>query len=128
MEILSQIIIAGLVVGSVSFTISMSSIFLGFREWISPKSHFMEKLIHCPWCLAHWVCGLMLLMTTNILVDVSILPGVAGVLFNGLYTLFAIVGVSGLLHYVLLRAYDPAKKIEKMREIDQRKSMKSPNQ
>lgn len=124
METLSLIIIASSVVGGISFTITMSSVFLGFREWISPKSKFIEKLIHCPWCLAHWICGVMLLGSTDLVVEVSTLQGLFGTGFNFIYTLFAIIGFSGIFHYVLLRAFDPAKKAEKLREIEKKKAKK----
>lgn len=109
------------VVGSISFTITMSSMFLGFREAVSKRNKFLEKMLHCPWCLGHWVAFIAILVLGNF----SLIIVSPYWLLNFLYTSFAVIGFSGLFHYVLLIAYDPAKKAEKLREIEKRKAEKS---
>jgi len=139
-----MIIISALVVSAISFNVSMSWIFLNFREWISSKSKFLEKLIHCPWCFAHYVTFVMLLVIPSLIIDVVPKQSISDIIFhfsllkditqvfinflvlsiNFLFTSFSIVGLTGLIHYILLIAYDPAKKAEKLREIEKRKLSK----
>ena len=107
---------------SISYTISYTSIFLGFREWISKFHHKLEELIHCPYCLCHYVI-LTIMFTTN---DISskLVPITNNIVYNFLFTWFCIVCVTSLLHCVMLIAYRPVMKYmtdRKIAKIQQRK-------
>ena len=105
MGIIAYIILVALCAASISYTISYTSIFLGFREWISKFHHKLEELIHCPYCLCHYVI-LTIMFTTN---DISskLVPIANNIVYNFLFTWFCIVCITSLLHCVMLIAYRP---------------------
>lgn len=105
MGIIVYIILVALCAASISYTISYTSIFLGFREWISKFHHKLEELIHCPYCLCHYVI-LTIMFTTN---DISskLVPITNNIVYNFLFTWFCIVCITSLLHCVMLIAYRP---------------------
>ena len=122
MGIIAYIILVALCAASISYTISYTSIFLGFREWISKFHHKLEELIHCPYCLCHYVI-LTIMFTTN---DISskLVPITNNIIYNFLFTWFCIVCVTSLLHCVMLIAYRPVMKYmtdRKIAKIQQRK-------
>ena len=122
MGIIVYIILVALCAASISYTISYTSIFLGFREWISKFHHKLEELIHCPYCLCHYVI-LTIMFTTN---DISseLVPIRNNIVYNFLFTWFCIVCVTSLLHCVMLIAYRPVMKYmtdRKIAKIQQRK-------
>lgn len=122
MGMIVYIILVALCAASISYTISYTSIFLGFREWISKFHHKLEELIHCPYCLCHYVI-LTIMFTTN---DISskLVPITNNIVYNFLFTWFCIVCVTSLLHCVMLIAYRPVMKYmtdRKIAKIQQRK-------
>lgn len=122
MGMVVYIILVALCAASISYTISYTSIFLGFREWISKFHHKLEELIHCPYCLCHYVI-LTIMFTTN---DISskLVPIANNIVYNFLFTWFCIVCVTSLLHCVMLIAYRPVMKYmtdRKIAKIQQRK-------
>lgn len=122
MGILVYIILVALCAASISYTISYTSIFLGFREWISKFHHKLEELIHCPYCLCHYVI-LTIMFTTN---DISskLVPIANNIVYNFLFTWFCIVCITSLLHCVMLIAYRPVMKYmtdRKIAKMQQRK-------
>ena len=122
MGIIIYIILVALCAASISYTISYTSIFLGFREWISKFHHKLEELIHCPYCLCHYII-LTIMFTTN---DISskLVPIANNIVYNFLFTWFCIVCVTSLLHCVMLIAYRPVIQYmtdRKIAKIKQRK-------
>ena len=122
MGMVVYIVLVALCAASISYTISYTSIFLGFREWISKFHHKLEELIHCPYCLCHYVI-LTIMFTTN---DISskLVPITNNIVYNFLFTWFCIVCVTSLLHCVMLIAYRPVMKYmtdRKIAKIQQRK-------
>ena len=122
MGMVVYIILVALCAASISYTISYTSIFLGFREWISKFHHKLEELIHCPYCLCHYVI-LTIMFTTN---DISskLVPITNNIVYNFLFTWFCIVCITSLLHCVMLIAYRPIMKYmtdRKIAKIQQRK-------
>jgi hypothetical protein len=112
---IESILILALCVSSASFTITTTSIFKEVREKLSGIHHKIEELIHCPWCLSHWITFVVLLMIGNWI-------EITGWYFvDFLLNTFAITCMSGIFHFVLLRTYEPvakamvARQIEKMR-------------
>lgn len=122
MGIIVYIILVALCAASISYTISYTSIFLGFREWISKFHHKLEELIHCPYCLCHYII-LTIMFTTN---DISskLVPIANNIIYDFLFTWFCIVCVTSLLHCVMLIAYRPVIQYmtdRKIAKIKQRK-------
>lgn len=108
-----SLFVAALVCSGVSFTITTTSIFAGFRELVSRIHPKLEELIFCPWCLSHYIAFAMLSFLKVPVVEVT------GLWFlDALFTTFAIVTLSGLLHFVLLRAYKPVSETMAQRKID----------
>lgn len=113
---------------SVSFTVTSTGIFKPFREWISKFHTKIEDLIHCPWCFGHW-CVFILLLTS----DLPVVVVSHYWLYNFLFTAFIMCSIQGLVHYVLLRAYEPVakylinRKLEAMKEKS-RKAANEPNE
>ena len=105
MGIIAYIILVALCAASISYTISYTSIFLGFREWISKFHHKLEELIHCPYCLCHYVILTIMFTTNNI--SSKLVPITNNIVYNFLFTWFCIVCVTSLLHCVMLIAYRP---------------------
>ena len=122
MGIIVYIILVALCAASISYTISYTSIFLGFREWISKFHHKLEELIHCPYCLCHYVILTIMFTTNNI--SSKLVPIANNIVYNFLFTWFCIVCVTSLLHCVMLIAYRPVMKYmtdRKIAKIQQRK-------
>ena len=122
MGMVVYMVLVALCAASISYTISYTSIFLGFREWISKFHHKLEELIHCPYCLCHYVI-LTIMFTTN---DISskLVPITDNIVYNFLFTWFCIVCVTSLLHCVMLIAYRPVMQYmtdRKIAKIQQRK-------
>ena len=105
MGIIAYIILVALCAASISYTISYTSIFLGFREWISKFHHKLEELIHCPYCLCHYIILTIMFTTNNI--SSKLVPITNNIVYNFLFTWFCIVCITSLLHCVMLIAYRP---------------------
>ena len=122
MGIIVYIILVALCAASISYTISYTSIFLGFREWISKFHHKLEELIHCPYCLCHYIILTIMFTTNNI--SSKLVPIANNIIYNFLFTWFCIVCVTSLLHCVMLIAYRPVIQYmtdRKIAKIKQRK-------
>jgi hypothetical protein len=96
---MTSILIASFCCAAISFTITTTSIFESLRNLVAKIHPKLDELIHCPWCLNHYVVLVYLLVTLNF-----------STLVEALVYLFAIVGMGGLIHHVLLRAYEPIAK------------------
>ena len=122
MGIIVYIILVALCAASISYTISYTSIFLGFREWISKFHHKLEELIHCPYCLCHYIILTIMFTTNNI--SSKLVPIANNIVYDFLFTWFCIVCVTSLLHCVMLIAYRPVIQYmtdRKIAKIKQRK-------
>lgn len=106
-------------VSSASFTITFTGIFKEIREKISKEHHKLEELIHCPWCLSHWITFLFLIITGQEIEFTGIW------LLDFMMTTFTITLLSGLGHYVLLRAYEPVGKAMAARQIEKLRNNKA---
>jgi hypothetical protein len=49
------VIYLSVVTASVSFTVTETKLFKGFREWLNGKSSFLGDLMSCGYCFGHWV-------------------------------------------------------------------------
>jgi len=52
-----EIILLALAVASTSVTISKSNALEWFRNQVSRLGSWAEELIHCPYCLSHWIAA-----------------------------------------------------------------------
>ena len=104
----------------ISFTMTYTSIFKWFRELLSKIHPKVEELVNCPWCFNHWVTIVMLFVA-----DIDLLPLTKYTVVNFLFTLFVLTTISGLIHYVLLRAYEPVAKLTAARQLEKLRSKQS---
>jgi hypothetical protein len=105
---------------SISFTMTYTSIFKWFRELLSKVHPKVEELVNCPWCFNHWVTIVMLFVA-----EIDLLPLTKYTVVNFLFTLFVLTTISGLIHYVLLRAYEPVAKLAAARYLEKLRSKQS---
>lgn len=117
-----NILILGLIVGAVTFTTSTTSIMLWPRELLSKIHHKIEELVHCPWCTGFWL-SILLVSTTTLELPTLYKWAFLDVICNS----FASLAISGLVHYVLLRAYEPVSKYLVMRSLEKLKNKKNSN-
>ena len=116
-HIMEHVLILSSIVASISFTITSSGIFKPVREWVSTWHQKIDDLIHCPYCLGHWVAFGTLVIIDDLPVHYS-----EYWFINFLLSAFAIVGVASLMHYVMLRAYEPVAKLAMFRELEKAKA------
>lgn len=109
MMMMSNILIAALCCASISFTITTTSIFRGFRDWLGKFHPKLDELIHCPWCLNHYIVLLWWIIGQE-----------PFNLFDTISYIFSIICLGGLIHYVLIRAYEPIAKRLLERKLKQK--------
>lgn len=114
------IIVVAMCAASISFTITTTSIFLWFRELISPIHHKIEELIHCPYCISHYIILVIMLLTS----DIPYFHIFSYTILNFLFLWFVIVALVALLHNTILKAYKPVtdymiyRKLQKLKAQD----------
>src|SRR5690349_21038171 len=65
-----QFLFLALAVAAISFTISKSSmpVIAAARAWVTERSDFLDRLLHCPYCTSHWVALAAMLLYHPIVV------------------------------------------------------------
>ena len=119
MEKYGNLLIAALCCAAISHTLCITSIFKQPREYLSKIHPKIEQLVHCPWCLGHYIVFLYLMIP-----GIKFFPASDYNLVNFIITWFDIICIMGIIHYVLLRAYEPVAKIGAQRKIDKLKEAK----
>lgn len=111
---------------SISYTISVAGIFKWLRDWAADHiGGKIEELIHCPYCLGHYVILVIMLTTKDIC---SYLIPVTGlVIYDFLFTWFCIVCILSLLHYFMNLAYKPIAENEGIRERIKMQKLRNTN-
>lgn len=110
----TYILTVALCAASISYTISVTSIFEWLRNLIT--NHIggkIEKLIHCPYCIGHYV--VLVIMFTTEYVENYLIPITNILVYDFLFTWFCIVCVLSLLHYFMNLAYKPIAENEGLR-------------
>lgn len=51
---------AGVATGIVSLTLTRSRPLRGIRNWIRYKSDWAGELVTCPYCMSHWIAGVLI--------------------------------------------------------------------
>lgn len=98
---------------SISFTITTTSMFKWLRELISPVHHKLEELIHCPWCLSHYIA----LVIMGIFYDKVLFLDI-NIWLHLILNWFALLCPVGIFHFVFLRAYKPVAEAMFDREME----------
>lgn len=60
---MTRLVILGLAVGALSFTITRSSmpLVVRVRMALMSKGKFWQGLLHCPYCFSHWVSAALVI-------------------------------------------------------------------
>lgn len=107
--VLALIIIA-FTVASITFTITMTSIFESVRDSISKVHPKLDELIHCPYCLGHYISFLLILYTGFRIPIFNIY------FLDCIMTVFPIMALVAILHKPILMAYEPVAKMKLLKE------------
>ena len=74
-----RLLVLALATSAISVTITRSGVFLGFRNFVAKHSSWFGDLVHCPYCISHWVSlvllwwyGLRILPETHWLVNLLV--------------------------------------------------------
>lgn len=106
-------IVISFCIASISYTICVTSIFKWFRELVSDIHPKIEELVHCPYCLGHYIAIVILIMT-----DFRINCIDDAIFVNFIVTWFSIMGAVGCIHYVMNRSYEPIAKAMVSRKLE----------
>ncbi len=97
-------IILALCLSTISFTISFTGIFEPLRDLLSKIHPKIEELVNCPFCLSHWIVIFFSFFLYGVLTPEPVV-GIYWIDFVA--NAFAIICISAMIHFVLLRAYKP---------------------
>lgn len=90
-----NLVLIGLATGSLSMTLSRSSLFKAPRDWLNEHLPLAGKLASCGYCLSHWIAlGLMLLGQVG-----------TGNLLTAFLCWFAAVTIAGVSAFFIRLAY-----------------------
>ena len=122
-DILVYVVLVALCAASISYTITFAGIFKKVVDWIGSKNEWLDELVHCPYCFGHYVVLTIMLTTSNI--SKYLLPITSSIVYNFLFTWFAIICVMSMFHYVMLHAYGVIAEIETKRKLKRAKEQNS---
>lgn len=107
---MNSLIIAGLAVASISYTISIAKIFKNQREWIKSKNSWLGELLSCPYCTSHYVSmAVSPWIFTNIQIPAII---------NFIITTFCLVAIAALwTQIILLLSLKSTQEVENLRQL-----------
>ena len=105
-----------LIVASVSFTVAVTSIFQPVRRIVSGWHPKLEELIHCPYCLGHYIAFALMLFVRMPLEFSDVF------LISYLASSFAVMGMVALMHFFIVRAYQPIAEMEDIRKALKRQA------
>lgn len=54
-----ELLLLALATSAISITIARGGIFQWLRDWIHDHNLWLGKLVACPYCLSHWVAGVL---------------------------------------------------------------------
>lgn len=102
---------------SISYTITSTSIFGWLRKFISNKLPKLETLIHCPYCLGHYIVAILMYIieTSNYFYYTVVINFTKIYWIDCIITWFALVGLMSLFHFIILLAYKPVAEAKAMR-------------
>jgi hypothetical protein len=107
------------IAAAISYTVAMTSMFKRVRENFGSWHPKLDELIHCPWCFGHYVVFVIfLILPTSYIPWITIAPNSYTVkTLNFFFSSFSVIGMMGVIHYVLLRTYEPVAKAAAARGV-----------
>lgn len=95
-----------------SYIIACSAIMKPLRNQISKLGKMWEKFIHCPFCIGCWLAAIPI--------------GIYAVKWWAVIIMFfGTISIMALLHFIMLRAYEPIAKLATLRKIQEHQKQKS---
>lgn len=91
---LHDLVILSLAVAALSMTVAKSNVMAWLRDFVSEFGAWAEELIHCPYCLSHWLAVVGVVMWLNGSVIELVISGLAVVTLASLASL-------GITHFFL---------------------------
>lgn len=89
-----ELTILSLAIAAASMTITKSNAMDWFRGLVSKLGHWFEDLIHCPYCLSHWLAAFSVVAWFRGSLGEMIITGLAVVTLASLASL-------GIIHFFL---------------------------
>ena len=59
---ITKLVLFSLAVSAASMTLGVSGIAKPWREWMQARNVWLGHLAHCPYCLAHWLAFLAVIV------------------------------------------------------------------
>lgn len=87
----------GVAVACVSVTLTRSYLFENLRNWICRKNKFIGKLISCPYCAAHWIGFIFIVVYSPVPFTPALRSPTLSILFSVATGLFFTVAVSSIV-------------------------------
>lgn len=120
---MEKFLILTLAIASVSFTVTVTGIFKPVREKVGKIHSKIDELLHCPYCFGHWVTFATVYFTGTPYTFTR--WGFYSPFADFLISCFAIMGAVGIVHHVLLRAYEPVAKSATKRKLENLQNQQS---
>jgi len=89
-----EIILVSLAIAAASMTVSKSNAMFWFRQLVSKLGYWFKELIHCPYCLSHWLAAIIAIAMFRAPVGEMVITGLAMVTLASLASL-------GITHFFL---------------------------
>lgn len=88
------VLLLACVVGSVSYTLTRSTLFMGFRRCVTMRYGALAEIgIKCPYCVGHWVSAVAVLAFATKLAPITGVPILDGPFYIFLLAWLQIVAV-----------------------------------
>lgn len=62
MRVIEELLILSLATAAISMTVAKAPVFESVRYWFDGRNEWLADLIHCPYCLSHWVAFLAVIV------------------------------------------------------------------
>lgn len=97
-----RLLVLALATSAISVTITRSGVFHGPRDWIADRSQWFGELVHCPYCMSHWVSLVLMLWY-----DLRIVPDTYW-LVDLVVSALAVVAVASFFTLIVMLSYKHA--------------------
>lgn len=117
---MEKFLIISLAVASVSYTVTQTPLFKPFRDLVGRIHPKIDQLFHCPYCFGHWLTFAVIWYTDNPISFVKY--GYYYPAIDFLISSFAVMGAAAVLHFLIVRAYEPIIREQFEREMRRAKN------
>lgn len=93
---LQQIAVLALATSAISITVARGGVFSSQRKWLLKHHNWLGRLASCPYCMSHWVAGVLVAIYQPVVVAVW-LP------LDLIISLFIMVALSAVVTGIITR-------------------------